>query len=72
MSKNALTVLLLVGLWSGLGGGFPALAGDARTIGTTELVAPSPNTPLKPGQWIEGTDFERVQRPYTIQRLTER
>ncbi len=72
MWKNALTVLLLAGLWSGPGGGSPALAEDARTIGTTELVTPSRDTPLKPGQWIEGTDFERVQRPYTIQRLTDR
>ncbi len=72
MRKNPVTVLLVIGLWSGLGAGTPALADSARTIATTELVPPSRDTRLKPGQWIEGTDFERVQRPYTIQRLTDR
>ena len=71
MSKNTLIVLVLVGLCLGAQGGASALAESARTIQTTEQVAPSPDTLLQPGQWIEGSDFERAQRPYTIQRLTE-
>ncbi len=72
MSRNTLIALVLVGLCCGAPGGSSALAESARTIRTTEQVAPSPNIPLKPGQWIEGSDYERAQRPYTIQRLTKR
>lgn len=72
MSRCTLTVLVLVGFLFGLPGGSSALADTIRTIETTEHVAPSRQTLLKPGQWIEGSDFERAQRPYTIQRLTER
>ncbi len=38
----------------------------------TELIAPSSTVPLVPGQKLRVSDFDRMMRPYTIQRLTER
>ena len=38
----------------------------------TELIAPSTTVPLVPGQKLMVSDFDRMMRPYTIQRLTER
>jgi glyoxylase-like metal-dependent hydrolase (beta-lactamase superfamily II) len=38
----------------------------------THLISPSHKVPLLPGQKIKDTDYERAQRPYTIQQLTRR
>ena len=38
----------------------------------TGLIAPSTTVPLVPGQKLNLSDFDRMMRPYTVQRLTER
>ncbi len=38
----------------------------------SDLITPSKIEPLVPGQMLAGSDFERAQRPFIIQRLTER
>ena len=38
----------------------------------TEFIEPSKLVPLIPGQKLRVSDFERMVRPYTIQRLTDR
>ncbi len=41
-------------------------------VPSSNFISPSKTVPLVPGQMLAGSDFERAQRPYIIQRLTQR
>ena len=65
-------VKLVASVTCGLG--LAALApreGDAQVAPPSNFITPSKTIPLVPGQKLAGSDFERAQRPYIIQRLTE-
>ena len=44
---------------------------DAQVAPPSNFITPSKTIPLVPGQKLAGSDFERAQQPYIIQRLTE-
>ena len=43
----------------------------AQVAPPSNFITPSKTVPLVPGQKLAGSDFERAQQPYIIQRLTE-
>ena len=64
-STVALSASILLAL------GMPALTTNARAQ-ETQLIDPSKTVSLVPGQKLNVSNFDRMMRPYTIQRLTDR
>ena len=65
-------VKLVASITCGLG--LAALAprgARAQVAPPSNFITPSKTIPLVPGQKLAGSDFERAQQPYIIQRLTE-
>lgn len=70
LAENLLGVARMLGL-----AGFAVSSAQAQAAAvitpSSNFITPSKTIPLVPGQKLTGSDFERAQQPYIIQRLTQ-
>ena len=71
MTKRVLMAMFAVALLTNSSAIAQSSIEPASTLNAQQFIEASKTIPLKQGQKIKGTDFERAQRPFTIQKLTE-
>ena len=70
-ARSSLVRLVASITWGLVLAAFAATGAHAQIAPPSNFITPSKTVPLVPGQLLEGSDFERAQQPYIIQRLTE-